>query len=366
MESSLTNPLTEYGTMITGAPSLSSRHITSVSPRVASRWRVSLGFVFLLHAMAHSNASTWAGAHAPVWLVTTLWSASILGYLIAGFGLLGVPFANRWWAHGMAIAMGTSIALLSMVGGPIGWWGMALDAGVLVLLLRWASLPVSNLQASGRVSRRRRIANAVALTVMAYATVVVLFRPIYTHWGTTAAERTMVLPGDELVADARYRVDHGVTIQAPADSVWPWLVQLGQDRGGFYSYDWLERLFGDNVHNASRIHPEWQVLSKGDRIRAAQPGYLGGKFGEFGWNVLDVRPGRAIVLEGWGSFVLVPVNDSTTRFLIRTRGDGRPSLIGVLLGPVSVFAFEPAHFIMQRAMMFGIRDRAEQMMQPVN
>jgi hypothetical protein len=176
----------------------------------------------------------------------------------------------------------------------------------------------------------------------------------------------MVLPGDELVTDARYRVDHGVTIQAPADSVWPWLVQLGQDRGGFYSYDWLERLFGDNVHNANRIHPEWQTLRTGDRIRAAQPGYLGGKFGEFGWKVLDVRPGRAVVLEGWGSFVLVPVNDNTTRFLIRTRGDGRPSLIGVLLGPVSVFVFEPAHFIMQRAMMFGIRDRAEQMMQPVD
>jgi hypothetical protein len=355
--------MTEHESMTT-AQILSSRHVTAASPHVASRWRVTLGFVFLLHAMAHSNASTWAGDHEPVWLVTTLWSAALLGYLIAGFGILGVPLASRWWAHAMAIAMGTSIALLAMVGGPIAWWGIALDAGVLVLLLRWASLPVSNSHASGWLSRRRRVAHAVALTVMAYATVVVLFRPIYTQWGTTAGERTMLLPGDELVADPRYRVDHGVTIQAPADSVWPWLMQLGQDRGGFYSHDWLERLFGDNVHNASRIHPEWQSLRIGDRIRAAQPDYLGGKFGQLGWKVLDVRPGRAFVLEGWGAFVLVPVNDSTTRFLIRTRGDGRPSLIGVLLGPVSVFVFEPAHFIMQRAMMFGIRDRAEQMLRP--
>lgn len=349
--------------MITNARILSSRHVTAVSPRVATRWRTALGVLFLLHAMAHASASTWA-ANEPLWLVTMLWSAALLGYLVAGFGLLGVPVASRWWAHAMAIAMGTSIALLSMVGGPIGWWGVAFDIGALALLLRWSSLPVSNLQSSGSVSRRRRVANAVALTVMAYVTVVVLFRPIYVHWGTTAAERNLVLPGDELVTDARYRVDHGVTIQAPADSVWPWLAQLGQDRGGFYSYDWLERLFGDNVHNANRIHPEWQVLEKGNRVRAAQPGYLGGKFGEFGWNVLEVKPGRAVVLEGWGSFVLVPVTDSTTRFLIRTRGDGRPNLIGMLLGPVSVFVFEPAHFIMQRKMMFGIRDRAEQMMLP--
>jgi len=96
--------------------------------------------------------------------------------------------------------------------------------------------------------------------------------------------------------------------------------------------------------------------------RPTQPDYLGGRLGEPGWRVLDVVPGRAIILENWGAFVLYPVNSQTTRFFVRTRGDGIPGLAAVLLGPINVFVFEPAHFIMQRAMMSGIRDRAEAMM----
>jgi hypothetical protein len=144
--------------------------------------------------------------------------------------------------------------------------------------------------------------------------------------------------------------------------VWPWLVQLGQDRAGFYSYDWLERLAGDNVHNADRIHPEWQRLEAGDFIRAAQRGYLGGRFGDLGWRVTSVLPGRAFVLENWGAFVLHPVDSSTTRFFVRTRGEGAATLASIVLGPISTFVFEPAHFIMQRRMMLGIRERAERLM----
>jgi hypothetical protein len=139
-------------------------------------------------------------------------------------------------------------------------------------------------------------------------------------------------------------------------------VQLGQDRAGFYSYAWLEQLAGADIHNADRIHPEWQQLETGDLVRATQPDYLGGRLGEPGWRVREIVPGRAIVLENWGAFVVNPVDARTSRFFVRTRGDGMPSLAGVLLGPINVFVFEPAHFIMQRGMMLGIRDRAESMM----
>jgi hypothetical protein len=155
-------------------------------------------------------------------------------------------------------------------------------------------------------------------------------------------------------------VDHGVTIAAPAHAIWPWLVQLGQDRGGFYSYDWLERFAGDPIRNADRIHPEWQTLHVGDLVRAAPANYLGGIFGsELGWRVTAIDPPRSLVLEGWGAFILRPVNDSTTRLLVRTRGGGTPTYAGVALAPIGLLVFEPAHFIMERGMLLGIKRRAE-------
>jgi len=135
-------------------------------------------------------------------------------------------------------------------------------------------------------------------------------------------------------------------------------VQLGQDRGGFYSYDWLERAVGDKVLNADRIHPEWQTLAAGDLVRATQPDYLGGVFGpDIGWRVVRLEPQRALVLGGWGAFVLEP-KDGYTRLIVRTRGNGKPN---VALAPFGLLVLEPAHFIMERRMLLGIKERAERM-----
>jgi hypothetical protein len=75
--------------------------------------------------------------------------------------------------------------------------------------------------------------------------------------------------------------------------------------------------------------------------------------------VLDVLPGRALILDKWGAFVVQPVDSQTSRFIVRTREPGTPSLAGIVFGPFNVFVFEPAHFIMQRGMLRGVRDRAE-------
>jgi hypothetical protein len=170
----------------------------------------------------------------------------------------------------------------------------------------------------------------------------------------------MPLPGDEFVPVANYRIDHAVTINAPPESVWPWLVQIGQDRGGFYSYSRLENAVGARVKNAERMIPEWQQRRVGDLVRAVPRDWMGGRFGEnIGWRVLQVIPGRALVLEGWGAFVLMPANAGTTRLLIRTRGEGRPTLGALAAAPFGLLVFEPAHFIMQRRMLLGIKERAE-------
>ena len=116
---------------------------------------------------------------------------------------------------------------------------------------------------------------------------------------------------------------------------------------------------GDPVTNADRVHPEWQGVAAGDTIRATPADYLGGRFGTLGWRVTGVVPGRALILENWGAFVLQPIDSSSTRLFVRTRGDGKASIRAWALGPLNVFLFEPAHFIMQRGMLRGIRDRAE-------
>jgi hypothetical protein len=140
-------------------------------------------------------------------------------------------------------------------------------------------------------------------------------------------------------------------------------VQLGQDRAGFYSYDWLERAFGANVHNVKEIRPEWQSRNAGDFVRATQTNYLGGIFGEkVGWTVTDVEPGSALVLRNWGAFVLRPTADARTRFIIRTRV-GSPD-VPVWMAAVDMMTFELPHFIMQRKMMLEIKALAEQKVVP--
>jgi hypothetical protein len=179
------------------------------------------------------------------------------------------------------------------------------------------------------------------------------------RWGTTSNERAAMLPGDEVIPDARYVMDHAVVIRAPVAEVWPWLAQIGRDRAGFYSYDWLERLFGVDIHNIDVIVPEWQARTVGEVVPATQPGYLGLIDQPLGWRVLRFEPLHALVLENWGSFVLHAVDSATTVLHVRMRGPGTPGLLAVPLAPIGLLGFEPAHFFMERGMLRGIKRRAE-------
>ena len=84
----------------------------------------------------------------------------------------------------------------------------------------------------------------------ALAAYVFLVRPWHLKWGATDEETKMILPGDELFEHPQLNATHAITINAPVKKVWPWLVQIGQNRGGFYSYTWLENLVGCDMHNA--------------------------------------------------------------------------------------------------------------------
>ena len=316
--------------------------------------RITLGLALIVHGLAHSAAGTWSSAHAPVALATVLWWFALVGFVAAGLGVLRrVPVLHRRAPMLATTAAGASMILVLLAPHPLYLIGAIVDVALVVATRRWRP----------EVARGGTAAIVTSTVILVYLSAVILLRPWHTRWGTTAAERAMSLPGDELVPVAHYRMDHAITIDAPPDSVWPWLVQIGQDRGGFYSYAWLERLVGADIHNADRIHPEWQTRAAGDLVRATQRDYLGGLFGsEPGWRVARLDPGRAMVLEQWGAFVVHSAHDGRTRLHVRLRGDGRPGWAALVGAPAGLVVFEPAHFIMERGMLRGIKRRAERMM----
>lgn len=183
-----------------------------------------------------------------------------------------------------------------------------------------------------------------------------LFRPWFLHWGATDEEVEQPLPGDELLpSDPKLNATHAITINAA--EVWPWLVQIGQNRGGFYSYTWLENLIGCHIRNADRIVPEWQSLAVGDYV------ILHPKTPTL--PVIGLEPGRLLTLKGWGSFSLRQIDERTTRLVIRSRAVYEPDIKNFYLKCfIGCRYIELVHFIMERKMMLGIKRRAEAAAQP--
>jgi hypothetical protein len=93
-----------------------------------------------------------------------------------------------------------------------------------------------------------------------------IFRPWYSKWGTSSIELNRRLPGGEYISRLRGGYTQAIGISVPASSVWPWIVQIGQDKAGFYSYELLENLIGCNIHNANRILMEYQDIKVGDGL----------------------------------------------------------------------------------------------------
>ncbi|MFL7839268.1 MAG: hypothetical protein ACK2U0_16565 [Candidatus Promineifilaceae bacterium] len=217
-----------------------------------------------------------------------------------------------------------------------------------------------------RPQRLRRVSRILIIIFLATAVLVAanlfLFWPWMKTWGATGAEMNADLPGDDLVSGANIRTTKAVTIQATPQEIYPWLLQIGVDRGGMYSYDRLENLFGLNVHTVDRVLPELQAVGIGDFWRFTPKDY-----------VLNPGPGlyvrrlienEAVLLcfgmedkspepciDSW-QFVLVPQGDGSTRLLLRSNMAMKPEL------PIKLTYY--IQFIMERKMLLTLRKRAEQ------
>ena len=166
----------------------------------------------------------------------------------------------------------------------------------------------------------------------------IVLRPWYLSWGADARISRAYLPGDALLWQGADRETCAITIHAPADSVWPWVAQLGQDRGGFYSYAVLENLVGCEIRNLDFLLPSLQHWSVDDKLRMFPPKKLGG----IGQAPLAIyEPGHALVFytrragtaltdppDGTWAFVVESIDAATSRLVTRARARGNLSLLG--------------------------------------
>ena len=197
------------------------------------------------------------------------------------------------------------------------------------------------------------LAGIVILAVI----IIAALMPWMDRWGATDDEIAASFAGDELVPTPRISYTRAISINASPEDIYPWIAQLGADKGGMYSYTWLETLIQCPQTNADRIHDEWQGLEVGDKVLMCPdenmpPAYI----------VAMIEENHAIVLghkenddwvEIW-QFNLVPQDDGTTRLVIRSRSAAEGWFWDVI---------RPGVFIMERGMMLGIKERAEKTVQ---
>jgi hypothetical protein len=207
---------------------------------------------------------------------------------------------------------------------------------------------------------RSRYVMGLSAAASAAAAYILVARPRQLRWGATDEESEGTLPGDDLIENPDITATRAITIRASAAQVWPWIAQLGQGRGGFYSYDFLENLVGCDIHSADRIGPEWQDVEVGDEVRFAP---------EVGLAVASLDRGRSLVLRGgvpigraappydstW-AFVLRDELDKTTRLLVRERYAYKQQWARLIVEPTEVLSF-----VMSQKMLRGIKSRAEQL-----
>ena len=174
------------------------------------------------------------------------------------------------------------------------------------------------------------------------------------RWGSTPSDLTRVMAGDCLLDDSTYSGTMAVSVNAPPEDIWPWLAQMGYRRGGLYSYDWLDRLFGYlDRPSATSILPEFQYLAVGDKIPLGRGP---------SWPVAAIEPCRALVLDmrnmggfDWvWQFGLYAVDEKRTGLVSRSRVRTQTAWARLF-----TYAIEPAGFLMTRRMLLGLKQRAE-------
>ncbi len=203
------------------------------------------------------------------------------------------------------------------------------------------------------MNNRTRAAASVAGGVLAgLGAYPLFFRRWCLTWGARPDEVARKLPGDELLADAGVVSTRAITIGAPPGAIWPWLVQMGSGRGGVYTYDWIENLFGLDMHSARRVLPQFQDVKAGDEFPLGP--------GRPAMRVAVFDPGRTFTLRfadgNWVWIFALFAEDGQTRLISRNRIASAGSWPARLF---TMLVMEPGSLVMERKMLLGIKERAE-------
>jgi hypothetical protein len=202
-----------------------------------------------------------------------------------------------------------------------------------------------------------RSASVAAAALVAFLTLyVAMFRPWHIHWGATPREIARAMPGDNLVQDPLEVTTRAITINAWHNHVWPWLAQMGKGRGGLYSYDWLDQVFGVlDRPSADTLISRFREIEEGDTIPVG---------GSAGWPVAIAKPNEHLVLDVHQSgahvtwaFALDPISPTQTRLIVRVRA----RLPKTWALPLQACILDPAEFLMVRRQLMGVRDRAQRL-----
>ena len=180
---------------------------------------------------------------------------------------------------------------------------------------------------------------------------VVFIKPYIFTWGATDREISMSMPGDHLVPFISST--RGITINAPISDVWDWIIQLGADRGGFYSYWFIEKPLGYKYREINRVEAEFKDMEVGRIVETSLDPSM--SFIKYNFPVVAVEPGKSFVLKNWGCFLLNEINSTQTRLIVRTHGKSLTSWKDYL----DYFFMMPLHYLMERRMMEGIKSRSE-------
>ena len=178
-----------------------------------------------------------------------------------------------------------------------------------------------------------------------------LVRDRVLNWGAQQAEVEARLPGDELLEDADVVATRAITIDAPPSAVWPWIAQMGPaPRGGAYTYDWIENLFGLNIHSADRVLAEFQYPAPGDTIGV----------GNDAMRIERAEPERVYAIRSangnWVWTFVLQERDSQTRLISRNR-----FRLPTLAWRIGTAPMIPGSLVMERKMLRGIKARAERL-----
>jgi len=179
----------------------------------------------------------------------------------------------------------------------------------------------------------------------------IFVKPVITTWGASSEEIIMPMAGDN--QSLTITSTRAILINAPKPEAWKWLIQLGADRGGFYSYTFIERAMGYETRYQDMIKPEFSSIKTGDVIRGSVDEKR--SITPYNFKVLYVKPEETFVLDKWGTFLLKEVNNQQTRLVIRTQETEASNLQLRIANYIVV----PLHYIMERRTLLGIKARVE-------